>query len=350
MAALPAPRTGHHTSGERLVREALAHFFEAPETVSVAPTSGGALNVMLYVTPAGGQRYVLRIYNNGNRSENVVWEHEVLRQVNQQQLSFQTPRAVPAKDGRRHVLLSSGAECCVFHAIPGDLAAASVSPFRLGRATAELCSAMGNLQLDSKGPIAPYWDVFACHHYLGGRRELFYHEVATNPAFQKCPEAMAYLVEQVRLMEGRLVQLHALDLPKQVVHGDLHYDNVLVLGDVVSGVLDFEFCAYNWRAMEAAVVLAEYVQEPEPLPLIQGFADGYAQCGHLTLEEVAVIPDLVKLRVLSNVIFFASRAMAKEDDIESLTSRATGCERRVRWVNENRDAVVDAIKSRMPLA
>ena len=42
--------------------------------------------------------------------------------------------------------------------------------------------------------------------------------------------------------------------PKQLIHGDLHYDNVLVEADKVSGLLDFEFCAYDWRAMELAVI------------------------------------------------------------------------------------------------
>ncbi len=34
---------------------------------------------------------------------------------------------------------------------------------------------------------------------------------------------------------------------------------VLVEGDVVTGLLDFEFCAYDWRAMELAVALSKWV-------------------------------------------------------------------------------------------
>ena len=32
---------------------------------------------------------------------------------------------------------------------------------------------------------------------------------------------------------------------------------VLVVGDRVSGLLDFEFCSYDWRAMELAVSLSK---------------------------------------------------------------------------------------------
>eukprot|EP00667_Euglena_gracilis_P010721 EG_transcript_10926 len=343
------PKTGHHTAEEELVREAVAHFFEDPDRVVVTPTTGGVNNVVQYLTTPDGDRYILRIYNNGNKSEKVVWEHAILRQVNQQPLSFETPRALPAKDGRSHVLLSSGAECCVFHVIPGTLAK-TTSPFEVGRATGELCTAMGNVKVDMKGPIAPYWDVFAAHHHIGGRKELFYAEVAANPAFEACREAMDYLVGQIRLMEAKLEQFHALDLPQQVVHGDLHYDNVMVVDDTVSGFLDFEFCAYDWRAMELAVALSKYVGEAEPLPLIEEFVEGYCQFGRLTPDEIAIIPDLISLRIFSNVIYFTSRAMAQEDGIESLTSRAPSYAKRVRWINDNRDAIVSAIKSRMPVA
>lgn len=41
------------------------------------------------------------------------------------------------------------------------------------------------------------------------------------------------------------------------------------------------------------------------------------------------------------------RALAKEDDIESLTSRAGSYAKRVRWVNANRDAIVTAVKDKM---
>ena len=59
------------------------------------------------------------------------------------------------------------------------------------------------------------------------------------------------------------VETYKGSLPMQLIHGDLHYDNVLVAEtqDRVSGVLDFEFAAYDWRAMELAVCLSKYAAE-----------------------------------------------------------------------------------------
>lgn len=48
-----APKTGHHTAEEELVREAVAHFFEDPDRVVVTPTTGGVNNVVQYLTGAG---------------------------------------------------------------------------------------------------------------------------------------------------------------------------------------------------------------------------------------------------------------------------------------------------------
>lgn len=46
---------------------------------------------------------------------------------------------------------------------------------------------------------------------------------------------MDYLVEQISAIEPKLEAYQQLRLPMQFIHGDLHFDNVMVLGDTVSG-------------------------------------------------------------------------------------------------------------------
>jgi len=138
-------------------------------------------------------------------------------------------------------------------------------------------------------------------------------------------------------------------LPMQLIHGDLHYDNVLVAEtqDRVSGVLDFEFAAYDWRAMELAVCLSKYAAEESPLELMQAYVSGFSECGKLTRSEAEAMPDLINLRIFSNVLFFIGRALAGEDTIEAFTKRARMYADRVVWVNSNRQAIVDAICKKM---
>ncbi|KAG2486656.1 hypothetical protein HYH03_014712 [Edaphochlamys debaryana] len=346
-AAAPAPKTGQHTVEDALRDEALSLFFNSSE-LKTTPTTGGVNNVVQYVETADGERYILRIYNNGNKSEKVEFEHAILAQLAKQELSFQVPTALPSKSGRPHELLSNGAEACVFHIIPGGLAK-TTSPEEVGRATGELCTAMSRVTLPGgmTAPIPPYFELFKVHHAIHGDASIFYNEVATNPGFNSCREAIDFLVGEIKKIEERLAVFHQQGLPMQLIHGDLHYDNVMVVGDSVSGLLDFEFCAFDWRAMELAVALSKYVGEDEPLPLCERFITGYAQHGVLNENEIAAIPDLINLRIFSNAVYFTGRAIAGEDSLESLTSRAGSYAKRVRWVNANRDRLAAVIREKM---
>ena len=135
-------------------------------------------------------------------------------------------------------------------------------------------------------------------------------------------------------------------MPQQLIHGDLHYDNVLTTSDKVSGLLDFEFCAYDWRAMELAICLSKYAGEKIAMIYFEDFVSGFAEHGKLTKTEIEAIPDLIVLRILSNVVYFVGRALAKEDSIESLTTRADSYANRIRWIYSNKQAIIDMIKSK----
>lgn len=101
----------------------------------------------------------------------------------------------------------------------------------------------------------------------------------------------------------------------------------------------------DYRAMELAICLSKYVGEPEPMPFLADFVNGFAQHGALTPAEVEALPDLIALRVLSNVVYFVGRAAAGEDDISSLTSRAHTYAARVRWLHANADALRELLRA-----
>jgi hypothetical protein len=56
---------------EDLRNEALSYFFTPEQQPKTTPTTGGVNNVVNYVDTADGHKYVLRIYNNGNKTEKV---------------------------------------------------------------------------------------------------------------------------------------------------------------------------------------------------------------------------------------------------------------------------------------
>lgn len=59
--------------------------------------------------------------------------------------------------------------------------------------------------------------------------------------------------------------------------------------------------------MELAVALSKYVGEDDPLSLITEFVTGYAKKGQLSTMEIEILPDLINLRIFSNVIYFTGR-------------------------------------------
>jgi Ser/Thr protein kinase RdoA (MazF antagonist) len=51
----------------------------------------------------------------------------------------------------------------------------------------------------------------------------------------------------------------------------------------------------------------QYVGEEDPLSLITDFLSGYAKHGQLSKPEMEILPDLINLRIFSNVIYFTGR-------------------------------------------
>lgn len=90
-----------------------------------------------------------------------------------------------------------------------------------------------------------------------------------------------------------------------------------------------------------------YLGEPNAFPLFDDFITGYSKHGELTFAEVKAIPDLINLRVLSNVVYFVGRSLGGEDSIASLTTRAKTYSGRVNWIKENKEKIIEIIDKKM---
>lgn len=373
---------------DKLVSEALTLLLGSDAGCEVTPTSGGVNNMVQYVDTPSGERLVLRIYNNGCNTPRVLFEHAILDSLHELgPFSFALPKYRRAPGGATSVLLSSGASACISQLIPGGLPK-TADPEPIGAATGELLMALGKVPPPAvECPTPPYFEVFDVHKAIGGDKERFYAYVA-GPEVEICRAAIDRLVAQFRALDGRLEAMVAQGLPMQLIHGDLHYDNVLfdAGSGAVSGLLDFEFAATDWRAMELAVCLSKYVGEPDPFPLCSSFIKGFAQYGRLSAAECEGLPEMINLRVMSNVrarpgeppasarraprppnprgasphlrscprraphpqvIYFVGRALSGEDTIDSLTSRAEMYATRMEWVSANRQRIVDCIAQQM---
>ncbi len=324
-----------------LLREAISHFLPGCN-YSVSPSQGGANNIMQYLhDPIGEVSYILRIYNNGNDSERVRYEHEILSLLRQFKLSFRIPTPILALNNSPHVLLSNGAEASIFELIPGYLP--KLTHIRqIGKAAGELNTALANIQPYSPSPNPPYYDLYSVHHAI--TRDLFLVTMRSSE-FDSVKEEVNKLLQEIAEMEMTLENLLEMNLPKQLIHGDLHYDNVLILDGSISGVLDFEFCAMDWRAMELAICLSKYAGEKEALQYFSDFIGGYFEYGVLNPFEMKVVPDLIILRIISNAVYFVGRFIAKEDTISTISNKCATYIARIQWIKANRDVIVTMIEN-----
>ena len=88
------------------------------------------------------------------------------------------------------------------------------------------------------------------------------------------------------------------DLPAHVIHADLFPDNVLMLGDEVTGLIDFYFAATDFRAYDVAVTHASWTFSADgsrcDAARAKALMSGYASAIALTAEEQAALPLLAR--------------------------------------------------------
>lgn len=99
------------------------------------------------------------------------------------------------------------------------------------------------------------------------------------------------------------------DLPRSVIHADLFPDNVLMLGERVSGLIDFYFACTDITAYDVAVTHAAWcfssdgrIFDPD---LSRALLSGYESLRPLTSEERAALPVLARG---ASMRFVATRA------------------------------------------
>ncbi|MFN3457637.1 MAG: homoserine kinase [Novosphingobium sp.] len=88
------------------------------------------------------------------------------------------------------------------------------------------------------------------------------------------------------------------DLPRAVIHADLFPDNVLMLGDKVTGLIDFYFACNDLMAYDVAVTHAAWCFDATgrnfSAELSKALLEGYESVRPLSAEERAALPLLAQ--------------------------------------------------------
>ena len=260
----------------------------------------GLNNDSYFVTAREGE-FVVRVYSNPADPTRVRDEHDLLGRLALQELPFAVPTLVRAIGGDTLTVLetTSGPRlAALFERIPGEPAALHVGNARLaGRALAQLDTAFGRSDLPVRAP-ATLRDV---------------HFLVVDPHAALDDLELGDRGAPVREIFSRVMSEHdalTVSLPRQIIHGDFAFPNVLVAGRKVTGILDFEFAGADVRAADLACALYVTVVRSDSArrwPLLEALAAGYRRALPLDPVEAAAVPELMLRRAAIGLVHWIGR-------------------------------------------
>lgn len=282
----------------------------------------GGWNNTTYIIKGNGRKGVLRIYDTHRDKEKIEFEHKVLLELNKLNLPFGTPQPVCTVDGNTLVLLEEldGKFACLFRYIEGDSPAGEDAGYyeSFGLAAGQLSAALAGMNPGLQPVYRPYYELLQAYPLC--TRETV-RELCQNPpeALQELKAGLSTLYQAYSDIAGSLQGLEA--LPHQLIHGDLNASNLLMNKEdhrQVAALLDFEFCTYDLRAMDAAVVLSGLLGHPEEGRVVRDFCRGFSRSIRLTDAEIAAVPALMLLRKIDVFLHFVTRYWEGTDEVNVL--------------------------------
>jgi len=337
--------TGMGSTGQDsdLLREMLSAW---PIAVSGTPrqTNAGTNNRSHIVdSPAGP--YVLRIYQNTNDLERITYEHALLDRLQHAGLPFATPLPLATDSGDTFVVAANGGVpvvAALFPSIPGhEPQRGRVAEAKAcGQALGELDAALAQIAVEKTFPGPPWFG------QPGPDDELARNPIEAAGQFPLVPEKRRALRGLLNELVELAPNLYA-GLPHQIIHADFYPSNVLMRGNQVSGILDFEFASPGPRAMDVAIGLAAFGistwRAIIDLRIAEAFVTGYQRRIPLTSVEIEALPDLLRLREATSLVHWIGRhdqGLATEHDILWRMDRLLDLDQ---WMIENGDNLVGCV-------
>ncbi|TXC68710.1 homoserine kinase [Sphingorhabdus soli] len=125
------------------------------------------------------------------------------------------------------------------------------------------------------------------------------------------------------------------ELPHATIHADLFPDNVMAVGDSITGLIDFAFACHEVRAYDLAVTHAAWCFDADGTCLLAdrsaALVDGYERAHGLLPEERAALPLLGMAASLRFLLTRAEDWFAWRDDIGVTRKDPLAFARRLRF-------------------
>lgn len=270
-----------HVSAEMMAR--FLGDYDTGELISFKGIAEGVENSNFLVETRGGKdgcRFILTLYEKRVDPSDLPFFMALLDHLAER--GCRVPRAIADSDGQQ-IRELAGRPACLIEFLEG-ISLTSPSPAQAhaaGEALAKMHHAVADFGADRPNSMG-----LASWHDLAGRCAGQWQQI--DPALE------TIVTDELAFLTARWPE----DLPQSVIHADLFPDNVLMLGDTVSGLIDFYFSCRDARAYDLAVTHSAWCFSPDGRSFDPGVSDALLQGYHanlkLTAEERAALPILAR--------------------------------------------------------
>ncbi len=240
----------------------------------------GVENSNYLVEAEGARRFILTLYEKRVDAGDLPFFLALLDHLAARGLPV--PRALKDKDGVQ-VQTVAGRPACLIEFLEG-VSLSHPSPAQ-ARATGEALGRM-HAALADFAPERPNTLGLAGWHDLAGRCGTAVDLIA--PGFS------TRIADELAFLDAHWPT----DLPRSVIHADLFPDNVLMLGDRVTGMIDFYFACSEIRAWDVAVTHSAWTFSPDGHEYDGAIGNallaGYQAAHPLSETERAALPVLAR--------------------------------------------------------
>jgi homoserine kinase type II len=288
----------------------------------VIPASAGVNNKSFRIETAR-QRFILRISSDANARARIAQEILLLTALQRLELPFRTPipRSTTANDP--YLVVEGSNACCVtlFEVIPGVHATAgnAAQARHCGEALGRLDTTMQEIDAHV---IRGLIDLLP----LGGLGQYAIADDIELPASVR--GNVDRILEHVALASTSAAQAFAM----QPIHCDFFPSNVLVEGNDISGIIDFEYAAMGPAVLDLAIGLWTFGSTSDAFDwqAIEAFAAGYVTGRPIRKDEIEAIPAMILIREAGSLMHWTDRyrqGLISQEEVKERVDRLLKVER-----------------------
>jgi homoserine kinase type II len=275
-----------------------------PRPRRVARAEKGYSNETFSVACSSGE-YFLRLYTD-RRADPIRFEHAVLDALASEAVPFSVPQPLPTNAGDTVAFLDVGSAtnapprpAALFPRLPGAMLD---DDDHAGLRAAALAFGTLDRALSRIGPLAR-------------RPPSFDGDLSTvDPAVDDLTTLRGVVGKDafafIERASAAAAETYSSGLPRQLIHDDFAFTNVLLEEGRVRAILDFEYVAQNLRAKELAGALAIVMSKSNRNELWRPLLDGYLAALPLADAELDALPKLTVVHEAITLVWCVGRVRA----------------------------------------